>query len=105
MKRKMRLNNPSMIYSKGGIVVIARRVFYYNSPANVEVIRAELQEEIIEYALSAYTYLLPVSMQQLSRDIARQTYSFWKTRGWKKIKVDGIKGKKAVWNRKERKLF
>lgn len=59
----------------------------------------------MEYIISSYNHLLPVSMQEVSRHVARLTYQFWKSRGWTKIKIDRIKSKKVVWRKKEKKLW
>ena len=104
MKKKIKLTNLSMIMTKNGLSVITRKVFYFNSPRNCKVPWREMREEIIASTLAAYTYLLPVSMQQISREVARRTYQFWKIRGWRKVKVDGKKGKKAVWRKLEKTL-
>lgn len=92
MKRKKNLTSLMMTQERRGLIRIAWRVFYINSPRGCEL-KSKVTEAFILEIVSKYEFRLPCSTQEFSRFVARETYKFWKERGWKKKR----KGKKVVW--------
>ena len=76
-----------------------------NSPRGLDDYHKETRAKIIE-CVNWYAYKLPVSTQEFSRFVARETYNFWKEHGYKKVKVLNKRtGKKnSIWHKVERKF-
>lgn len=92
-KKAKKVTNPTMTFSSRGLFHIAYRTFYLNSPLSMKQKKDKETREFIDSCVSWYEYKLPVVTQEFARYVARETYQYWKMRGWRKKKIN----KKTVW--------